>query len=143
MIHKSPPENFNPKFEVVSCFLEHNGEILLLYRKEEKSEGNKWGVPAGKIDDGECEFTAMARELREETGITAHRDDLKYLNKIYVRYPDYDFVYYMFCFQLEERPFINIRKSEHETFCWVSPNRALEMNLVSGQDMCIEMVYGS
>lgn len=142
MIYKNSPENFNSRFEVVSCFLEHNGEILLLYRREEKLEGNKWGVPAGKIDNGECEFSAMTRELNEETGISAHRDDLKYLDKLYVQYPDYDFVYHMFRFQIEKRPLVNIRKSEHKTFCWVSPRRALKMNLVSGQDKCIEMIYG-
>ena len=55
MIHTDPPEHFAPRFEVVSCFVEHDGEILLLHRNEGKSEGGKWGMPGGKIEAGESE----------------------------------------------------------------------------------------
>jgi len=50
MISKHIPENFNPKFEVVSCFVEYEDEILLLRRQDHKPEPNTYGVPAGKID---------------------------------------------------------------------------------------------
>ncbi len=50
MISRNKPENFTPKFEVVSCFVEYNDEILLLLRQDHKPEGNTYGVPAGKID---------------------------------------------------------------------------------------------
>ena len=46
--HESVPIDFNPAFEVVSCFVEHNGEILLLHRNNDKSEGGKWGTPGGR-----------------------------------------------------------------------------------------------
>jgi ADP-ribose pyrophosphatase YjhB (NUDIX family) len=51
MISKNKPENFTPKFEVVSCFVEYKNEILLLLRQDHKPQGNTYGVPAGKIDE--------------------------------------------------------------------------------------------
>ena len=53
MIYGSKPKQFNPLFEVVSCFVEHNGEIILLHRQSQKPEGDTWGVPAGKVGEEE------------------------------------------------------------------------------------------
>ena len=53
MIFKERPPNFSSEFDVASCFVEHDGEILLLHRQDHKPEGNTWGVPAGKVDEGE------------------------------------------------------------------------------------------
>ena len=50
MLYKEKPENFTPKFEVVSCFVEYNNKILLLLRQDHKPEPNTYGVPAGKVD---------------------------------------------------------------------------------------------
>ncbi|MEI6774245.1 MAG: hypothetical protein WCL18_05665 [bacterium] len=42
MIFKDKPENFAPKFEVVSCFVEYDNKILLLCRQDHKPEPNTW-----------------------------------------------------------------------------------------------------
>lgn len=68
MIYKNIPKRFNPRFEIVSCYVEYDGKILLLHRHAHKLEGNRWGVPAGKIASGESELDAMVREIEEETG---------------------------------------------------------------------------
>jgi 8-oxo-dGTP pyrophosphatase MutT (NUDIX family) len=44
-----------------------NDKILMGRR----NDTDKWTVPAGNIDDGECPFQGMARELKEETGLDA------------------------------------------------------------------------
>lgn len=141
MIHKEPPENFLPRFEVVSCFIEVDGEILFLRRREDKSEGNKWGVPAGKIDQGEDELKAIAREVWEETGLTLPHEQIAYFNKVYVRYPDYDFVYHMFHTRLDDQPDVAISKAEHQAFCWATPQDSLAMDLVLDEDACIKLFY--
>ena len=84
MIYKERPQNFNPKFEVVSCFVEYNGEILLLHRQDHKPEGNTWGVPAGKVDDGENLLESMVREIKEETGFLLPSSQLSYFEKVFV-----------------------------------------------------------
>ncbi|MEX0933727.1 MAG: NUDIX hydrolase [Candidatus Paceibacterota bacterium] len=141
MIYKNIPKNFNPRFEVVSCYVEHDGEILLLHRHDHKSEGGRWGVPAGKIDEGEKEIEAMLREMKEETGYEFTSGNLKYITKVYVRYPEYDFVYHMFRTEVGEKQEVVLSKTEHRAHTWVSPVEALTLELVKDLDKCIEMCY--
>ena len=51
MISRTKLENFNKKFDVVSVFIEHDGEILLLHRQDHKPQGNTWAMPAGKVNN--------------------------------------------------------------------------------------------
>lgn len=48
------------------------GEVLLLQRTEEDDfEPGRWGFPGGKVMQGETTAEGAARELEEETGVTA------------------------------------------------------------------------
>lgn len=141
MIYKTIPKQFEPRFEIVSCYIESNGEILLLHRHEGKSEGGKWGVPAGKIEKGEDKYDAMVRELREETGLLISKDALHYLATVYVKYPAYDFIYHMFKTQVAKRPEIKVSEHEHQQFVWVKPRSALKMPLMRDLNPCIKMFY--
>ncbi len=141
MIYKERPQNFNPKFEVVSCFVEYNGEILLLYRQDHKPEGNTWGVPAGKVDSGEHILETMVRETQEETGFILPPRQLSYFGKIYVKYPDYDFIYHIYQTKLDQRQKVAINHKEHKDFKWISPENALNMPLIQDLDACIKLFY--
>jgi 8-oxo-dGTP pyrophosphatase MutT (NUDIX family) len=140
MIYESVPKDFNPKFEIVSCFMEHNGEILLLHRQDHKAEGNTLGVPAGKIDEGESATAAIIREIKEETNYDASKDNVTYFGKVYVRYSTYDFTYHIFHLVLKKKPEITINLKEHKDYVWASPKNSLKMNLI--QDECIKLFYG-
>ncbi|GAA2158891.1 MULTISPECIES: NUDIX hydrolase [Glycomyces] len=53
------------------------GRVLLLRRNPEDFMGGQWELPSGKTDPGERLAAALAREVKEETGleltaITAH-----------------------------------------------------------------------
>jgi 8-oxo-dGTP pyrophosphatase MutT (NUDIX family) len=133
------PENFDPKFEVVSCFVEYQEEILLLLRQDHKPQPNTWGVPAGKIDPGETAIQAMMREGKEETQISL--DNITYIDKLYVRYPDYDFIYHMFHKRFDTQPNITINPNEHKIYIRKEPKEALEMNLIQDLDECIRLFY--
>ena len=141
MVYKNVPKKFDPRFEIVSCYLECGGEILLLHRHEHKSEGNRWGVPAGKISNGENELNAVIREVKEETGQQIAPGQLEYLTKIYVKYPEYHFVYHMFRVKLDRRPKIVLSKNEHKAYRWMSPRNALGLKLVRELGRCIRMFY--
>lgn len=141
MVHKTIPKNFNSRFEVVSCYVEHDGRILLLHRHNEKSQGGKWGVPAGKIYQGEESFEAMIRELLEETGLRVKPNQLDYLTKVFVNHGGYDFIYHMFRTKLEAEPPVTISSKEHQAFRWAIPQEALGMDLVDDLGECIKMFY--
>ena len=141
MIFKEATENFNPKFEVVGCFVENNGAILLLHRQDHKPEGGTWGVPAGKVDDGEEVSEAMARELQEETGIVLPSSELAYFTPVFARYDEYDFIFHIFHTTLDERECVCVQDSEHKEFRWVSPRHALEIPLIHDLGACIKLYY--
>jgi 8-oxo-dGTP pyrophosphatase MutT (NUDIX family) len=50
-----------------------------------------WGVPAGKLEQGETPEVAARRELLEETGIQlTSASRIAYLETLYIRKPDLD-----------------------------------------------------
>ncbi|MFZ1075199.1 MAG: NUDIX hydrolase [Minisyncoccia bacterium] len=141
MIFETKIDGFSPRFEVVSCFTEHEGAILMLLRLPTKSQGGKWGVPAGKLEVGETPLDGMVRELAEETGISVLPEHISFLETLYVRHGGYDFIYHMFSLLLQSRPEVLTKKDEHEDFEWVSPIDALSMPLVEDLDDCIKRIY--
>jgi 8-oxo-dGTP pyrophosphatase MutT (NUDIX family) len=141
MIYQEKPEDFNPIFSIVSCYVEHNGRILLLHRQSQKPEGNRWGLPAGKIDEGESELEAMVREIKEETGQEFSPKALEYLDKVYVKYPEYHFLYHMFRVKLEEELPVSLSSKEHQDFQWLEPELALQLDLVRDLDKCLKLSY--
>lgn len=143
LVFQQLPENFNPKVEIVGCFLTVNDNVLFLKRLPHKSEGSKWGVPGGKIEKGETADHAVLREVFEETGIDLAGKPLKYFGKVYVRYPEVDFLYHMYGHDLEElKNQVVINPEEHTEHRWFTLAEALELPLIRGEDECIYLVYG-
>jgi len=142
MTYRESPKDFKSKFDVTSCLLEYNGEILLLLRNDDKPEGNTWCLPGGKVDGTETTHESMIRELKEETGHSLSKENkLIYFGKFYVRYPTYDFIYHIFYLPVTEKPFIQINPKEHKDFNWHKPTEALKLSLIPDLDSCIKLFY--
>jgi len=141
MIFLEKPAGFSPKIEVVSCFIEVKGKILLLHRQNHRPQGNTWGVPAGKVEKGEELEGAIRRELLEEIGYSPLASSLSYFNKVFIKYPDFDFIYHMFRCALDAEPRIILAQEEHKDYAWKTPEQALKMNLIPDEDPCIRLLY--
>jgi 8-oxo-dGTP diphosphatase len=141
MISLTPFPDFNPKFEVVSCNLECDGKILLQHRLPHKPQGGTWCTPAGKVDPGENLSEAMARELLEETGYDYPASTFTDPLKVFVRYSEYDFIYYIYRLTVIHKNSI-VKRDEHQDHQWVTPQEALTTNLIQDEDACIKLVYG-
>lgn len=142
MLYTKKPKSFAPRFEIVSLFLEHKGKILLLHRHAHKSQGGKWGVPAGKVEAGENLESALKREVFEETGLAIGNSLLpEYFKSVYVVHPEHSFVYHMYRLEIADPINVVIQLYEHQSCCWVEPAEALKMELVDDLDACIEMRY--
>jgi 8-oxo-dGTP pyrophosphatase MutT (NUDIX family) len=143
MIYNEKPENFTPRLETVGCFLENNGEFLILHRHDHKPQGNTWGLPGGKIEPNENPREAVIRETEEETGCKIDFTRLSYFKGLYVRYNDYDFVYHIFHLPIKQKIDIKLEENSHKDFKWIKPEEALEMNnLIQDFDECIKQFYG-
>lgn len=64
-------------------------EVLLLRRARTGWKDGQWSLPAGGHDGGETLAQAAARELREETGLLVHADDLRLIHLLHCRSGDH------------------------------------------------------
>ena len=51
----------------IGLLVDDNDKVLM----GKRNDTDKWTVPAGHIEKGECPFFGMIRELKEETGLDA------------------------------------------------------------------------
>lgn len=136
-----PTNNFISKFEIVSCHIENDGKLLFLKRNKNKPQGNTWGVPAGKKGNSENIKNAILREVKEETNLLMKEEKLFYFKKMYVRYPNYDFIYHIFLYKASWNEInIKLNDEEHLEFRWMSIDQALLMPLIIGEAECLEII---
>lgn len=126
------PENFNSHIQVAACYLEIENKLLLLQSTKLKSEPETWGVPAGKLEKNENAEEAARRELFEETGISVDdSSQIQSLGALYMRKPGIDYVYHLFCVNLDNVPSITL-SNEHQDYRWSSPEEIDKMALMCG-----------
>lgn len=144
-IYLEKPVDFHAKAATVGCcFLHYQDKILLLHRQDAKPEGNRWGIPGGKLNSGEPVIDAIIREVSEETGIKLDKEKIHDIGKVYIKVPNFDFEYHMVRYEepIEHPGEIKINFQEHKGFTWVTPREALKMNLMTDEDVCFEIVFG-
>src|SRR5207302_2754805 len=56
---------------VVAGVIERGGKVLVALRRPEGERASLWEFPGGKVEQGEGERAALARELHEELGVRA------------------------------------------------------------------------
>lgn len=61
----------SPVINVAAAIIERDGLILLARRDAQRDQAGLWEFPGGKLEPGETQPQALARELSEELGITA------------------------------------------------------------------------
>lgn len=135
------PQNFSPKFEAVGNFVQCKDEIILLLRQNYKPQGDTWGIPSGKVHEGENPIDTACRETEEETGLVIPQNKMNFFSMVYIKFSNYDFVYYIYCARLDNRAEIKINKNEHKDAKWISPKDALDLPLIEDLDVCMELFF--
>lgn len=62
-------KGIRPRLKVVAALLVEDARVLACQRPPHKPFPLRWEFPGGKVEAGEDELAALARELREELGI--------------------------------------------------------------------------
>jgi 8-oxo-dGTP pyrophosphatase MutT (NUDIX family) len=86
---------------------------LYLLRTDTKNPGN-WGIPGGKIEEGETLFEGIARECEEELGFFPLSAKLIPIQK----FVNHSFTYHTFFCEVENE-FIPNLNNEHCGYAWV------------------------
>ena len=71
---------------VAAALYGRDGRILIAQRPPGKHMAGRWEFPGGKVDAGESEAAALARELREELGIEVEINGL--FDTVVYAYPE-------------------------------------------------------
>ena len=90
---------------------------LYLLRTDTKNPGN-WGIPGGKIEDGETLFEGITRECIEELGYFPNNAKLVPIQK----FINHSFTYHTFFCEVDNE-FIPKLNNEHCGFAWVGDNQ--------------------
>ncbi|MFB6253069.1 MAG: NUDIX domain-containing protein [Halobacteriaceae archaeon] len=116
------------KTHVVTCFLRHESDILLLKRSDNVgSYAGKWGGVAGHAEGSPD--AAARKEIIEETGLTT--DDVSFIrsgNTFDVRNDDYHWVVHPYLFSTSTRDITT--NWETDTHVWVPPPEILHRDTV-------------
>jgi mutator protein MutT len=107
---------------VVASVVERDGRILLCQRRHDKRHGGLWEFPGGKVEAGESDYDAVARELAEELGVTTLA-----VGPVEFSRPDpgSHFIIEFVPVRIEGEPICH----EHAALAWVEEARLLERPL--------------
>ena len=125
------PDDFCIKVNTVACYLQVCDEILMLKRSAHKDFGNEWGLPAGKMEDGETQVEAMLREVVEETGIVISQKESSFVKTIYVRNRYASLAFHMYCVQRDVKPEVTLN-DENCQYGWFNKTNIYELDLMPG-----------
>lgn len=75
---------------VVAGLIVRDGRVLITQRTATQSLALKWEFPGGKVEPHEAPVDALARELREEIGVTVRVG--RVWDVLFHAYPEFDLV---------------------------------------------------
>lgn len=141
MTFTEAPPDFKKEIDLAACFVQHGGKFILLQRQANKTDGNTFGLPAGKVNAGETIFQAIKREIKEETGLDIQEGQLEHISSVFVRNAGHDIYFHGFATNLSIKPEIQLSANEHQGYMWVTPQEALTMDLIHDLDDYIKFYY--
>lgn len=110
--------------DVVAAIIEKNGKILLAQRDADSDQAGLWEFPGGKVEPGESQPQALARELDEELGIVASVGDYVATNP----WQQTERVIRLHAWRVEAFSG-ELQNRCHADFVWVTPEQAFDYPL--------------
>ncbi|WP_199636056.1 pyrimidine (deoxy)nucleoside triphosphate diphosphatase [Serratia sp. PAMC26656] len=110
--------------DVVAAIIEKNGKILLAQRDANSDQAGLWEFPGGKVEEGESQPQALARELDEELGIMASVGNYVASNQ----WQHNERIIRLHAWRIEAFSG-ELQNRCHSDFVWLEPDRAFDYAL--------------
>ena len=125
------------KIRVVGAMIEQDGCYLITQRPPAATFPLLWEFPGGRVEPGETDQAALARELREEMGIGVEVGD----RSIHVEhaYENYDIDFCVYRCRLVSGPIRNLRVYAHR---WVRPEELDQYEFPPADEKSIAKLLG-
>jgi 8-oxo-dGTP diphosphatase len=125
------------KIRVVGAMIEQGGRYLITQRSPTATLPLLWEFPGGRVEPGETDQAALARELREEMDIGVEVGD----RAIHVEhaYESYDIDFCVYRCRLVSGPVKNLRVHAHR---WVLPEELDQYEFPPADEKSIAKLLG-
>jgi 8-oxo-dGTP diphosphatase len=125
---------------VVAALIEFDGKLLVCQRRRGSRFELQWEFPGGKREEGETLEAALARELREELGVTARIGPE--MHRLQHQYGESDAPFELVFFAASAAPG-DIQNLEFEQIEWREPKLLLGLNfLEADRDLIAKLASG-
>jgi 8-oxo-dGTP diphosphatase len=125
------------KIRVVGAMIEKDGRYLITQRPPSATLPLLWEFPGGRVEPGESDQSALARELREEMAIEVQVGD----RAIHVEhaYEGYDIDFCVYRCRLVSGPIQHLRVHAHR---WVLPEELDQYEFPPADEKSIAKLLG-
>jgi 8-oxo-dGTP diphosphatase len=126
---------------VVAALIECDGKLLVCQRRRGSRFAFMWEFPGGKTEPGEALEQALARELREELGVTALIGPEIY--RVRHKYPEMKDGIELVFFAVSVNP-AEVKNLDFEQIAWREPGSLPELNfLPADRELIDRLANGS
>ncbi len=107
-----------------------DGKILILLRKPDVPEGNRWGIPGGKTSFGEEAIETAIRKTRQEIGLLLNKSDLQFLDMFHYQVDGNEFNFFVFKAKItnDQVRKLVLNKEGHSKYAWIDSFEAVNRN---------------
>lgn len=126
------------QIRVVAAVVEREGRYLITQRRAEAVLGLLWEFPGGKVEPGESDEAALARELGEKLGVTGTVG--RKLGERHHAYDGYDVDFALYSVKLDENrpPFAKHVKE----FRWVTSKEFDQYRFPDADQQTMDQLLG-
>jgi len=117
-----------------------NGKILVNHRKPFVPEGNKWGVPGGKVVGNRTTLETAIIKTKQEVGIVVSENELTYLDKFNYLAEGNNVIFDIWIYKINtSEPEIVINTDGHDAYKWEEPHKLFQQkDLMKGMYSILE-----
>jgi 8-oxo-dGTP diphosphatase len=110
---------------VVAAVIQRDGKILACRRAPHKSLAGLWEFPGGKVEPGETDEVALAREIREELGIEITVGELIAESVA----PAGEVVIHLNAYWAQTNVVGEVSSTDHDRLSWLVPSEILSLQI--------------